>query len=212
MPETDLHLELKVAACRWLWERGYAAIAEEVVVPGVGVVDVAAAGRWKSRNPRRAAFEGEPRIDRFQVVFVECKAMRSDFIRDQGFQQQFAFALRERAGRLRSKRGYRPKRASQALGKFDTCLIRPHANLHYLLTPPGLLRVHEIPRRWGWLVLEDRRVRVVRKPSWLEVADVGAIEGAVARSLTAGRMRDLAAKSPARLASPAEYPRLLSGA
>jgi len=189
MPETRVHRELKRAACGWLWDRGYAAVGEEVVVPGVGVIDVAAAGRWKRCNRRLAVFDAAAPLDRHHVVFVECKAFRADFIRDQGFQRQFAYALAERAARLRSKRPCRPRRASQALGKFDTCLIRPHANLHYLLTPPGLLQTHELPRRWGWLVLEGGVIRVVRKPAWQELTNPGWVEGAIARSLTAARMR-----------------------
>ena len=47
MAESDLHRQLKRAACRWLWRGGYAAIAEEVPVPGVGIIDVVGAGRWK---------------------------------------------------------------------------------------------------------------------------------------------------------------------
>lgn len=187
--ETERHRELKRAACRWLWECGYAAIAEEVVVPGVGIIDVAAAGKWKRRNPRRAVFDREPTVDRHHVVFVECKAMRSDFLRDQGRQQQFAFALSERAQLAKARRRRTPRHASPALGKFDTCLIRPHANLHYLLTPPRLVRVEELPRRWGLLVWEDGLMRVVRKPAWQELAEVAALEGAIARSLTAARMR-----------------------
>ena len=188
MAESDLHRRLKQAAGRWLWEAGYAAIAEEVPVPPVGVIDVVAAGKWKRRNPRRVVFDREPRVDRFHVVFVECKALRADFIRDRGRQRQFPFALEERAQGLKVRRRQRPRHASPALGKFDTCLIRPHANLHYLLTPPRLLRVREIPRRWGWLVCEHGRIRVIRRASWQEVAEVAGIEGAIARSLTARRM------------------------
>ncbi len=191
MAESELHIRLKAAACRWLWDGGYAAVAEEVKVPAVGIVDVAAAGKWKRQNPRRPAFEREPTVDRFHVVFVECKAMRADFIRDQGRQQQFAFALSERRDAIGRRRRRKPRHASPALGKFDTCLIRPHANLHYLLTPPGLIRVREIPRRWGLLVLDAGRIRVVRKPVWHEVSNVAGIEGAISRALTASKMRHL---------------------
>lgn len=189
MAESELHLSLKRAATRWLWDSGYAAVAEEVHIPSVGIVDVASAGKWRRRNPRRASFDREAVVDRFHVVFIECKAMRSDFLRDQGYQHQFAFALDERRESLRRRRRRKPRHASQALGKFDTCLIRPHANLHYLMTPPGLIRASEVPRRWGWLVAEGSHVRVVRKASWLEVSDVGHVEGAIARALTYQRMR-----------------------
>ena len=160
--EGDLHRQLKLAACLWLWEHGYASIAEEVPVPGVGV--------------------------------VECKAVRADFLRDQGRQRQFAFAVRERVGRTRARRPVRPRHASRALGKFDTCIIRPHANLHYVLSPPGLLRVRELPRRWGLLVCDAGRIRVVRTPSWQEVADVDGIEGAIARALTGRYIRPTAGR------------------
>ncbi len=52
MGESDLHRKLKRAACRWLWDAGYAAISEEVRVPGVGIIDVAASGLWKRHNTR----------------------------------------------------------------------------------------------------------------------------------------------------------------
>jgi hypothetical protein len=182
--ESALHKALKQAACRWLWEQGLRAIAEEVVVHGLGIIDVAAAGRQVRRNPRRAVFEHTPPIDRHHVVFVECKAMRADFLRDQGRQEQFAFALAERRDRFRNHRRRRPRRASPALGKFDTCLIRPHANLHYLLTPPGLIKSNESPRRWGWLVYDGARIRVMRRPIWHEAAEVTWIEGAIGRALT----------------------------
>ena len=189
MAESELHSQLKRAACQWLWQAGYAAIAEEVVVPGVGIIDTAAAGKWQRHNPRRVSFEREPSVVRHHVVFIECKAMRADFLRDQGRQQQFAFALSDRAGRMTRKRRRTPRHASPALGKFDTCLIRPHANLHYLLTPPRLLRAAELPRRWGWLVWEDGVIRVLRNAAWQEVAEVSAMEGAIARALTTRRMR-----------------------
>jgi len=210
MAEGELHLRLKAAACRWLWDGGYAAIVEEVKVPSVGIVDVVAAGKWKRGNPRRPAFEREPGVDRFHVVFVECKAMRADFIRDQGRQHQFAFALMERRDAIGRRRRRKPRHASPALGKFDTCLVRPHANLHYLLTPPGLIRVREIPRRWGWMVLESGRVRIVRKPVWHEVVDVTCVEGAISRALTASRMRNLGEIRPRFVESREAPPRLVA--
>lgn len=187
--ESPLHRSLKRAAAAWLWEQGLAAIAEEVVVPGVGIIDVAAAGRRRRRNPRRAVFEHEAPIDRHHVVFVECKALRADFLRDQGRQEQFAFALAERARQFRNGRKRTPRHAAPALGKFDTCLMRPRANLHYLLTPPGMLKSHELPRRWGWLIHDGARMRVVRKPIWQEAADVSGIEGAIGRALTRWHFR-----------------------
>lgn len=189
--ESELHQALKRAACLWLWEQGVAALAEEVTVPGVGIIDVAAAGKWRRRNPRRVSYQREPSVDRHHIVFVECKALRADFLRDQGRQHQFSFALSERGRRLKTRRSGRHRHASQALGKFATCLMRPHANAHYLMTPPGLIRVAELPYRWGLLVMDGRRVRVVRRSAWQEVADTRGIEGAIARALTGQRMRVL---------------------
>lgn len=188
MGESELHRELKRAACRWLWGQGYASIAEEVRVPGLGIIDVAAAGKMRRRSPRDVHYDRPPSVDRKHVVFVECKAHRADFIADHGRQKQFEFALAERAERLRSGRTRRPRFASPALGKFDSCLLRPHAHYHMLLTPPGLLTRAEVPRRWGWLVWEWGVIRVVRRPTWHEVAEVVSIEGAIARALTAQRM------------------------
>ena len=116
--------------------------------------------------------------------------MGADLIRDQGRQRQFAFALSDRRDAI-GRRRRKPRHASPAIGKFDAWLIRPHANLHYLLTPTGLIRVREIPRRWGLLVFESGRIRVVRKPVWHEVSNVAGIEGAIARALTASKMRHL---------------------
>ncbi|MHC5111418.1 MAG: hypothetical protein ACYTHJ_16245 [Planctomycetota bacterium] len=188
MVESELHLSLKQAAMRWLWDAGYAAMAEEVVVPGVGVVDVAAAGLYRKSNPRSVKFDPEPRIDRHHVVIVECKAYRSDFLRDQGRQMQFAFALEEKRARRKAGRPGKHRYASPALGKFDTCLLRPHANVHYLLTPPRLIKKSEVPRRWGLLVLDHGYVRTLVKPTWFENASTQAMEGAIARALTGDRM------------------------
>lgn len=193
MAESDLHRRLKRAGADWLWRGGYAAIAEEVSVRGVGVIDVGAAGKWKKPNPRALKFERTPPVDRHHVVFIECKAFRADFVRDLGRQEQFSFAVAEKASRRRAGRRMKPQHASRALGKFDTCLLRPHANLHYLLTPPGLLKKSEVPRRWGWLVLDRGQVCVRKRAAWQEVARTSEIEGAIARSLTTRRMGVFAA-------------------
>ncbi len=204
MPEGHVHRELKAAAGRWLWESGYAAVAEEVIVPSVGVVDVVAAGRWKRRNPRDPNFGPSEAVDRHHVVFVECKASRADFLHDLGRQMHFAFALEERARRgVGSSRRRRWRHASPALGKFDTCLIRPFANFHYVMTTPKLIRTHELPRRWGWVVDDGIHVRVVRKAVWQEVADTSTVEGAIARALTARLMTDSTTGAIGRYGRPA---------
>lgn len=208
MSESDLHLLLKRAACHWLWRCGYAAIAEEIEIPGVGIIDAAACGKWNRYNPRATNFDRVPHVDRSHAVFVECKAFRSDFLRDQGRQNQFAFALAERKQNLRRQYRRKPLHASAALGKFDTCLMRPHANLHYLLTPPNLLAAHEIPRRWGLLVYEYRCIRVVRKASWQEVTNVAHLEGAIARSLTARVMNDIPGRTLGKRGLPNSVNRL----
>ncbi|MEK6675836.1 MAG: hypothetical protein AABZ47_09300 [Planctomycetota bacterium] len=212
MGESDLHLQLKRIACTWLWDQGYAAIADEVSVPTVGIIDVAAAGKWHRQNPRRTVFERQPEVDRHHVVFVECKAMRADFLRDQGRQQQFAFALSERSRQLKRRRKMKARHASPALGKFDTCLIRPHANLHYLLTPPQLMKTSEIPRRWGWLTFDGCTLHVLRRADWQEVANITAIEGAIARSLTESRMRAWSrSRDNASTSTPAQTRSALTG-
>lgn len=193
MGESDLHRRLKRAGADWLWRSGYAAIAEEVSVRGVGIIDVVSAGKWKKPNPRTLTFERVPPVDRHHVVFIECKAFRADFVRDLGRQQQFSFAVRETSSRLRAGRRGKPQHASSALGKFDTCLVRPHANLHYVLTPLGLLKKMEVPRRWGWLVLDRGQVCVRKRAAWQEEARTSEIEGAIARSLTTRRMGVFAA-------------------
>jgi len=43
--ESDEHRRLKEAACWWLWNQGFRAVAAEVPAPGIGVVDAVAAGK-----------------------------------------------------------------------------------------------------------------------------------------------------------------------
>lgn len=178
--ETELHKTLKREACRWLYRMGYRCIAAEVRVPPLGIVDAAGTGYFRPYHNYLAA--GTPL---YQTCFVECKAFRSDFLRDLSNDGQMTFALMERQGNARrKKRGRRTLRQRVGLGKFDACMAQPMANLHYLLAAPGVCKIEELPARWGLLVGSDEGIRVVRKAVWQEQARPEFVESSIARRLT----------------------------
>ncbi len=188
--ETDLHKRLKEAACWWLWNQGLRAVAAEVRLPGIGIVDAAAAGRplGDFRRLPTAPWARPPfksrRID-WQSVIVECKASRSDFQRDAAQPDPLRAVIEERAvaGTLRTRRTHH--RAHPPLGKFALCLARPVANWHWLLTPARLIDRRELPPRWGLLELDEHGVRMVHPPAYQLSAGTGWVEAAIARTLSA---------------------------
>ncbi len=126
-------------------------------------------------------------------MFIECKASRADFLRDDTRDGQMSLFLEERrrdlreqtAGRRRNRtRRYARQRRFASLGKFQTCLACPTANLHYVLAPAGLLKKKDLPPRWGLLTLGEQGVSVTVRPQWQELADGGRVEAAIARTLT----------------------------
>lgn len=179
--ETDLHKTLKKEACRWLYRMGYRCIAAEVKLPPLGIIDAVGTGLFRPYASELAV----PR-EVHQVCFIEAKASRADFLRDMVGEEQMLFALDERTRTLRVKRRRRTRRAAaaRALGKFRSCLMRPMANLHYVLAPAGMLQKKDLPPRWGLLSYGEAGVHVVVRPEWQEVADVGYVESAIARTLT----------------------------
>jgi hypothetical protein len=181
--ETDLHKTLKKEACRWLFRMGYRCIAAEVKLPPVGIIDAVGTGLFRPYYNYLAL----PR-DMHQVCFVECKASRADFLRDTDRDGQMLFQLAERQNTMRVKsRRRRPRRLAnhQGLGKFKSCLMRPIANIHYILAPSGLIQKKELPPRWGLLSFGESGVNVVVRPEWQEAACTDYVEGAIARTLTA---------------------------
>lgn len=191
--ESKEHLRLKEAACWWLWNQGFRAVAAEVPVPGIGIVDAAAVGRpgaAESLSVSGSAATGLRRRSRsmpsvWQAVFVECKAFRSDFLRDATDAGQLRIAVEERASLHRAGRRGRGIRRSHELGKFAACLARPTANVHWVLTPPGLIGKDELPVRWGLLETDDDEVRVTVPANWQSTNGLRVVEASIARTLTA---------------------------
>src|SRR5271170_7583935 len=120
--ETELHKTLKKEACRWLFRMGYRAIAAEVRLPPLGIIDAVGTGVFKSNHNYLFVPYELP-----QVCFIECKATRSDFLRDMSNDGQLDLYLTQRRRRRRA-----PKRRV-GLGKFDSCLVCQMANLMYVL-------------------------------------------------------------------------------
>ncbi|HQY89940.1 MAG TPA: hypothetical protein PK402_14905, partial [Tepidisphaeraceae bacterium] len=147
--ETVMHRTLKKEACRWMFRAGYRAVAAEVALHGLGIIDAVGTGQF---GPYLSHLkDGRTRA---QSCFIECKASRGDYLRDCSNDGQLELALMERRTNKR-RRGRRTLRQRVGLGKFDACLVHPFANLHYVLAPAGLLKKDEIPHRWGLLTLGD---------------------------------------------------------
>jgi hypothetical protein len=178
--ETDLHKTLKKEACRWLIRMGYRCVAAEVRLPPLGIVDAVGTGIFRPYHNYLAI----PR-QLTQVCFVECKATRSDFLRDLSNDGQMHLCMMERKRNLRSKRARRVSlRQGVGLGKFDTCLMQPMANLHYVLAPAGVIQKKDLPPRWGLLSFGPAGVCIVVKALWQETAQVEYVECSIARTLT----------------------------
>jgi hypothetical protein len=191
--ESDEHLRLKESACWWLWNQGFRAVAAEVPVPGIGIVDATAVGcpgAAESLRVSGSAATGLRRRSRrtpsvWQAVFVECKAFRSDFLRDAADAAQLRIAIEERANLHHTRQRGRAMQRSHKLGKFAACLARPTANVHWVLTPPGLIRKDELPLRWGLLETDDGGIRVTVPAHWQTTNGLRVVEASIARTLTA---------------------------
>ncbi|MCS7034646.1 MAG: hypothetical protein NZ561_11750 [Phycisphaerae bacterium] len=180
--ETDLHRTLKKEACRWLFHQGYRCVAAEVKLPPLGIVDAVGAGvfgPWRNQLhlPRAIA----------QVCIIECKASRSDFLRDQSHDGQLQLCIFQRQAmrRRRPRRGAKWRyRDAVGLGKFKSCLIVPMANLHYILAPAGVVKKQELPPRWGLLSFGEGGISVVHRAGWQECEAQSFVETQIARTLT----------------------------
>ncbi len=181
--ETDLHKTLKKEACRWLYRFGYRCIAAEVRLKPLGIIDAVGTGIFRAYHnylyqPRELA----------QVCFIECKASRSDFLRDLSNDGQLMLCLNERKRNLAQSRFKRRRpvrlRQSIGLGKFDACLNQPMANLHYILAPTGLVQKKDLPPRWGLLTFGESGIHVTVRSDWQESARTEYVESAIARTLT----------------------------
>ena len=180
--ETDLHKTLKKEGCRWLFRMGYRCIAAEVRLRPLGIIDAVGTGLFRAYHnyltvPREVQ----------QTCFIECKASRGDFLRDQSDDGQMQLCLMERERSFKVKKR-RPQlnqlRQAVGLGKFKSCLLQPMANLHYILAPAGMLQKKDLPPRWGLLTLSEAGVSVVVRADWQECARTEYVESAIARTLT----------------------------
>lgn len=179
--ETELHKRLKKEACRWLYRMGYRCIAAEVRLPPLGIVDAVGTGLFRPYHN----YLFIPR-DLPQVCFIECKASRADFLRDQSNDGQMMLCMMERQRNRKSKRkrGSRHLRQWIGLGKFAACLLQPMANLHYVLAPAGIVQKKDLPPRWGLLSYGEGGVNVVVRADWQEMGRMAYVESAIARTLT----------------------------
>jgi len=177
--ETDLHKTLKKEACRWLYRMGYRCIAAEVRLPPLGIIDAVGTGIFRPYHNYLCIPRDLP-----QVCFVECKASRSDFLRDHSNDGQMMLCLMERQQNRKSKRKRKTLRQSVGLGKFASCLMQPMANLHYVMAPSGMLQKKDLPPRWGLLSYGEGGVNVVVRADWQEMGRTEYVESAIARTLT----------------------------
>src|ERR1700722_11983796 len=176
--ETDLHKTLKKEACHWLFRMGYRAIAAEVRLPPLGIVDAVGTGLFRPyHNYLFVPYEVQ------QVCFVECKASRADYLRDIGGDGQLEMFLVDRNSR-RTKRGRKP--TIRRLAKFNACLVHSMANLLYVLAPAGVIQKKDLPPRWGLLSFGPAGVNVVVKAEWQESAADRSqfVDSSIARTLT----------------------------
>src|SRR3954462_13431925 len=182
--ETDLHKTLKKEACRWLYRMGYRCIAAEVRLKPLGIIDAVGTGVFRPWHNYLHMPRELP-----QVCFVECKASRADFLRDQSNDGQMELCLMERKRNMKVKRArarYEKYglRQSVGLGKFKSCLMQPMANIHCILAPAGMIQKKELPPRWGLLSYGPGGVNVVVRADWQECSRTQHVEGAIARTLT----------------------------
>ena len=158
---------------------GYRCIAAEVRLPPLGIIDAVGTGVFRPYHNYLCIPRDLP-----QVCFIECKASRSDFLRDHSNDGQMMLCLMERQRNRKSKRKKRTLRQSVGLGKFASCLMQPMANLHYVMAPAGMLQKKDLPPRWGLLSYGPGGVSVVVRSDWQELGRTEYVEGAIARTLT----------------------------
>jgi hypothetical protein len=184
--ETELHKTLKKEGCRWLARMGYRCIAAEVNLRPLGIIDAVGTGLFRAYQNYLFVPHELP-----QVCFIECKASRGDFLRDQSDDGQMQLCLMERRRNLRTTRRARrrPLRQRVGLGKFKSCLLQPMANLHYILAPSGMIQKKELPPRWGLLSYGPAGISVIVRSQWQEISQTQYVESAIARTLTADIFR-----------------------
>jgi hypothetical protein len=161
---------------------GYRCIAAEVRLRPLGIIDAVGTGLFRPYQNYLAV----PR-EMQQTCFIECKASRSDFLRDQSDDGQLTLCFMERERNFKVKKR-RPRlsalRQAVGLGKFKSCLIEPMANIHYVLAPAGMVQRKDLPPRWGLLSYGESGISVTVRAVWQECARTEYVESAIARTLT----------------------------
>src|SRR3569623_1155074 len=186
--ETDLHKTLKKEACRWLFRMGYRCSAAEVRLKPLGIIDAVGTGVFRPYHNYLFIPRELP-----QVCFIECKASRSDFLRDCSEDGQMSLCLMERERNRRANRRRKfPRHLRQAvgLGKFEACLMQPMANLHYVLAPGGIVQKKDLPPRWWLRSYGEGGVSVVVRAEWQECARPEHDESANASTITGDNYHD----------------------
>jgi hypothetical protein len=144
----------------------------------LGIIDAVGTGMFRPFHNYLAV-----PVELAQVCFVECKASRSDFLRDHSNDGQLHLCFNERE-RNRRRKHKKKLRQAVGLGKFLSCLMQPMANLHYVLAPQGIIQKKDLPPRWGLLTYGPAGVSVVVRSDWQEAARCDYVESAIARTLT----------------------------
>ena len=97
--ETELHKTLKREACRWLFRMGYRCIAAEVRLRPLGIIDAVGTGLFRPYHNYLAVPHELP-----QTCFIECKASRGDFLRDQSNDGQMTLCMLDASRNLRTSK------------------------------------------------------------------------------------------------------------
>jgi len=176
--ETELHRTLKKEACRWLFGAGYQAVAAEVKLRPLGIIDAVGCGMFRPYFNHHAN-----RHECHQTCFIECKASRADFLRDLSDDGQMTLCMLERQYN-RKKRTRGKVRQTVGLGKFAACIMQPMANLHYILAPAGIVKKADVPPRWGLMTSGPGGITVVVRAEWQEMSAGQFVESAIAKRLT----------------------------
>ena len=173
--ETDLHKTLKKEACRWLLRMGYRCIAAEVRLPPLGIVDAVGTGVFRAYQNYLAIPREIP-----QVCFIECKATRSDFLRDCSNDGQLEFSMFERHGKRKQKKR-RAQAKMRGTGEIRFVSDAAHGEFALRAGAGGRGAEEGFAPRWGLLSYGETGVSVVVKPLWQESAQTLYVESAIAR-------------------------------
>ena len=145
--ETELHKTLKKEACRWLYRMGYRCIAAEVRLPPLGIIDAVGTGMFRPYHNYLCIPRELP-----QVCFIECKASRSDFLRDHEHDGQMHAVPHRAPAAISAPRAGGASAAPpdrRAWASSTPACMQPMANLHYILAPAGLIQKRTCPRAGG---------------------------------------------------------------